>query len=127
VTEDLPAGNAGSYDTTLTCDNGVVPDDGSFTITAALADTTVTCTFTNTIIEVAGSQGSQGSHGTQGAQPAVPISPPADVPTSVDSGLPEVHSDAGDPGRTGWLWLVLVAGGLLTALTALRTGRRDPS
>src|SRR6185436_3435664 len=43
------AGNTGSYDTTLTCDHGVTPDaDGSFTVTAALADTTVTCTFTNT-------------------------------------------------------------------------------
>jgi LPXTG-motif cell wall-anchored protein len=49
VTEDLPNGNTGSYDTTLSCDNGVVPDSGgSFTITPALAGTMVTCTFTNT-------------------------------------------------------------------------------
>jgi LPXTG-motif cell wall-anchored protein len=49
VAEDLPAGNRGSYDTTLSCDNGVAPDSGgSFTITPALAGTVVTCTFSNT-------------------------------------------------------------------------------
>ena len=49
LTEDLPAANTGSYDTTLTCDNGAQPDaDGTFTITAAMVATGVTCTFSNT-------------------------------------------------------------------------------
>jgi hypothetical protein len=49
VTESLLAGNTGSYDSTLDCDNGVTPDaSGTFTVSAAQADTTVTCTFTNT-------------------------------------------------------------------------------
>ena len=49
VTEDLPAANTGSYDTTLACDNGAQPDaDGTFTVTAAMVATGVTCTFSNT-------------------------------------------------------------------------------
>jgi len=49
VAEDLPVGNRGSYDTTLSCDNGVTPDSGgSFSITPALAGSVVTCTFSNT-------------------------------------------------------------------------------
>src|SRR4029079_5223786 len=49
VTEDLPAGNAGSYDRALSCTNDARPDaDGTFTVTAAMVATGVTCTFTNT-------------------------------------------------------------------------------
>ena len=49
VTEDLPAANTGSYDTTLACDNGAQPDaDGTFTVTAAMVATGVICTVTNT-------------------------------------------------------------------------------
>src|SRR4029079_12113438 len=49
VAEDLPGLNAGSYDTTLTCDNGADPDaGGTFTVTAAMVATGVTCTITNT-------------------------------------------------------------------------------
>ena len=49
VAEDLPGANTGSYDTTLACDNGVTPNaDGTFTVTAAMVATTVTCTVTNT-------------------------------------------------------------------------------
>src|SRR4029079_1023810 len=49
VGEDLPGANAGSYDTTVTCDNGARPDaDGTFTVTAAMVATGVTCTITNT-------------------------------------------------------------------------------
>ena len=48
VTETLGAHNTGSYTTTLACDHGVTPDaNGSFTLTAAEAEATVTCTFTN--------------------------------------------------------------------------------
>jgi hypothetical protein len=47
--EDLPAANTGSYDTALSCDQGVTPGPGgSFTLTPDLAGTTITCTLTNT-------------------------------------------------------------------------------
>ena len=124
MTESLPGGNTASYTTDLTCDNDVVPGaDGSFTITADLADTVVTCTFTNTVVEVAGEQAGSHPHSQQGSQPAGPATPPVPVPTTVDSGL------AGTPGATAsdhevWPWLVLVAGGLLTGLTLMRTRRR---
>ena len=48
VAEDLPGANTGSYDTTLACDNGATPNaDGTFTVTAAMVATAVTCTVTN--------------------------------------------------------------------------------
>ncbi len=129
VTEDLPGTNAGGYDTELTCDNGVVPDAGTFTVTAALADTTVTCTFTNTRQRgsstppsvAPGQPGSPGSPGTPGSSgtPGSPGTPGgAGVPTAVDAGLPGAEAAERQQAMLVGLML-LVSGAALLAGVAI--------
>ena len=76
-------------------------------------------------VEVAGEQAGSHPHSQQGSQPAGPANPPASVPTTVDSGLADTQHATG-AGHEPWPWLLLVAGGLLGALSLVGARRRDP-
>jgi hypothetical protein len=89
LNETLTSASGATYDSTLACDNGVVPSpntgtSGSFTVPATLAGATITCTFTNTRIQatltlqkdwVNGFNGDQAGLSVTGTDPATGAAP----------------------------------------------------
>jgi hypothetical protein len=107
VSESLLPDNTGTYASSLACDNGVDPNpDGTFTLNAAQADTTVTCTFTNTrqtanlIVRKRWVNGAAGDQATLQVTGTNPDLGPLTV-TSVASGATGGEIDATNRIRTG--------------------------
>jgi hypothetical protein len=130
VSEDLPAGNAGKYDTTVTCDHDITPGaDGSFTVTADLAGATVTCTVGNARIPTGPTTSPPTTPPTTPATspPTTPgtvaptslaTSSPTDQATGTPSGPVPLTGDKGGPGSGSGFATQLPLGGLVFLVSA---------
>src|SRR5205085_2138379 len=86
VAESLPGANTGSYHTTLSCDNDATPDEnGTFTVTAAMVASGVTCTFTNTRQQATVVLQKHWNNGATGDQANLSITGSEDTPSPATS------------------------------------------